>query len=83
MFNLRCNFLATTGDGQELCGYLLLEGKKIKVRPSSRYKILFQNVMDGSNDAEEKKMLKDDPVSWMRNLPKKYSGSYLRAQIVE
>jgi hypothetical protein len=73
---------------QVLCGYLYLDGNKIKAAPDvlsdPKNALLFKNVMkDGLSSSKEKKMIKENPAKWLRTLDRKYTGGYIRAKVVE
>ena len=85
---LKVEFYEATPDGYVLCGYLFLKGKKIAAQISKTdlpgNKILFKNITSGSSvSTAEKKLMAKDPEKWLRSLPAKYSGSYMRAELVE
>ena len=72
---------------QALCGYLYLDGEKIKTAPDvlsdPKNEMLLQNVFKDGLTPKEKTIQKKNPSKWLRSLDKKYSGSYLRAKVVK
>jgi hypothetical protein len=72
---------------QVLCGYLYLEGKKIKAAPDvvsdPKNELLFKNVMKDGLSPKEEIMQKENPAKWLRTLSRKYTGTYIRAKVVE
>ena|ERR1700694_250598 len=81
-----CELVVTTGDGQIVAGTLTEDNGKIASHPMPGYETLCDNVLAGSHIVEGGRRqitADDDPQEWFRNLPREYSGSYLRARILD
>ncbi len=79
---MKCELLVTTKNGQELAGMLTLSGDKVSPQPEKGYEAMLRSIIDEPVVVDEdmrKMSLKDDPQKWFENLPRQYSGSYLRA----
>lgn len=84
---LKVEFYRTLDSGQqEACGYLYVLNGKIKEVPLMENpinKITLQNVMKDGLTPKDKKLMKENPLGWLKTLPTKYSGTYFRAAIVK
>jgi len=71
----KCEMLMTTSEGQEVGCTLFLDGDRVTFQATPGHEVLMRNMMN------------DVPVTgvekWFDSLPRQYTGSYLRAKIVQ
>ena len=80
-----CEILVTTWNGQVLAGKIVLENGKLKsITSQKKYKDLVQYVRNTNTFSGKKELSpKENPKEWLKSLPAQYSGSHLRARLVE
>lgn len=82
MTRLKCNLLKTTEDGQEIILTLILEDSKVSVSHAEN-EFIAKGVLSEEHLVGGKMIgIAEDPEGWFLALPKTYTGSYLRAQIL-
>jgi len=79
-----CEILITEWDeGQIVAGEIILTDGKLSFSATKGYEILMENVMQGRIFAGEKVFdPATDPKDWLRSLPCFYTGSIVRARLM-
>jgi len=81
---MTCEILILKPDGtQQLAGTVELNNGKISASPRKGYERMFENILADSHWVNRKLITREDPEAWFRSLPAMYSGSYMRARLVE
>jgi hypothetical protein len=83
---MRCEILSTRKTGQELAGTLSLRDGEITAERQKGYERLMANILEETvwvEDQKKKVTKEDDPRLWFAILPREYSGTYLRALLIE
>jgi hypothetical protein len=76
--------LQTTAEGQILAGTFSLDGKKLKIEANNGYEHMMKSISEYvCIDDEEEVTSEENPKRWIELLPKNFSGSYVRAEVVE
>jgi hypothetical protein len=81
---MTCEILVTREEGQALAGTITLVGGKLSYQAEPGFDQMMESIL-----AERIPLLgggyveRDKPDLWMRNLPRQYHGSYLRARLSE
>lgn len=78
-----CNIYLTTKDGQLLIGKITLDGTLLTVTSIAGKGTDMPSFLTDSHYVNGKMITsKQDPKAWFEALPRTYSGSYLRAEMV-
>jgi len=79
-----CEMLVTTTSGQASAGRIVLSGNVLSAEAAPGHETLMRSVMENPVVAFDKCFTAvGDPEKWFEGLPLQYTGSYLRARIVE
>ena len=79
-----CEILVTEWDGRQVvAGEIIFDDGKLSVSATKGYEVLMENVMEdeifvGGNVFDRA----NDPEAWLRGLPSFYTGSIVRARLV-
>ena len=87
---MTCDILLTTEDGQILAGYFELKGGVLTAHPIKGHELLFARTVSEPNRIPGPKgyvegvsvTAAEDPVKWFNLLPWNYTGSRVRARII-
>jgi hypothetical protein len=79
-----CEILVTEWEGgQDVAGEIILEDGKLSFSATKGYEVLMENVMEGKTFFGETLFdPANDPKAWLRSLPSFYTGSIVRARLV-
>jgi hypothetical protein len=79
-----CEILVTDWEGgQVVAGRIILEDGKLSFSPTKGYEVLMGNVMkDETFVGGEMFDRANDPKAWLQSLPGFYTGSIVRARLV-
>ena len=81
---MRADILHTTEHGQIRVGKMVLDDAgNIKVTMLPGWETLGRNMQEPIRDGERVFDKDKDPEEWMKALPKKYDGAYLRVALKE
>ena len=79
-----CEILVTEWeDGQVVAGEIILEDGKLSFSATKGYEVLMGNVMEDKTFVADNVFDRaNDPKAWLQNLPGVYTGSVVRARLV-
>ena len=78
-----CEILVTEWEGQVVAGEIIFRDGKLSFSATKGYEILMENLMEDKTFVGEKVFdPANDPKAWLRSLTNFYTGSVVRARLV-
>lgn len=80
---MNAEILVTTGIGSVLAGAIELTSKGLNYVPVPGYENVMEEVLSASvYTVEGEQVTRDNPQQWLTNLPRIFSGGYLRVVLI-